>query len=335
MKAIFLGKFQPPHLGHVRSILKIAREYSKVTVGITKGVTKAVEYEEVKGIFDEVFQANKNIEILLINGTIEDSSANLDNLDFDVVISGNHKVLALLSAAGYATKFLPRTEGIGHSSSELRSITSSHNSISIQNRNIELKPSLMPTASLKPLEKVMPSHLSNIEKMILSDQIMKKPLIIDDKYNIVLDGSHRYAFLVKYGYKYAPVVKVNYSDESVFVGNHLRHRFIKDHKFMISKSEVVSRGVNEQLFEARTTRHFFPFRKKDYPTLLHVLQPGQKHDISYLLEDLSLAEEIAEDLDYIEEIDDELTVLGSYMQEQREVKEYLNLQIESMKKILG
>jgi hypothetical protein len=334
MKAIFLGKFQPPHLGHVRTILKIATEYSSVIIGITKGPTKAVGYEEVKGIFDEVFKFNENITTMLIDGTIEDSTASLDDLDFDVIISGNQKVLSLLSAAGYQTKFQPRSEGFGHSSSELRAISSSHNSISVRKSNLDLDVALVPTGSLKPLEKVMPSHLINIEKMILADQVMKKPIIVDDKYSIVLDGSHRYAFLVKYGYKYAPVVKVDYSDEAIFVGNHLKHRFLKDDRLLISKSEVVSRGVNEQLFDARTTRHFFPFRKRDYPTPLNVLEAGEETDISYLVQSLSLAEEIAEDLGYIEEINEELTVLNSYIQEQIEVKNYLNIQIEAMKKAL-
>ncbi|WP_077928372.1 ParB N-terminal domain-containing protein [Wohlfahrtiimonas populi] len=186
-------------------------------------------------------------------------------------------------------------------------------------------------SDLKPLEKVLPSHLDNIEKMLFKDGEMRRPLIIDEKYNVVLDGSHRYAFLVKYGFKYAPVISVQYDDESIFVGNHLKHRFLKDENFVISKSEVIYRGLNEKLFDARTTRHFFPFRKIDHSVLLRDLVQGSEKDISYLLQNISIEEEILKDMNYISEIDDELAVLSSYIQEQEDVKKYLSYQIEEMK----
>ena len=47
---------------------------------------------------------------------------------------------------------------------------------------------------LKPLEKVFPSHLKNLSKMILNDGFVKAPIIADKKHGIVLDGSHRYIF---------------------------------------------------------------------------------------------------------------------------------------------
>lgn len=51
--------------------------------------------------------------------------------------------------------------------------------------------------------------------MILKDNIIFRPLIIDNKYNIVLDGSHRYVFLQKHGYRYAPCCCRFYEDESM------------------------------------------------------------------------------------------------------------------------
>ena len=88
---------------------------------------------------------------------------------------------------------------------------------------------------------------------------MNRPLIIDKKYKIVLDGSHRYALLYSLGYKFAPVIEVDYSNESIFVGNHLHHRFLYDKKKRISKKEVINRALKGKLYNPRTTRHFFPF----------------------------------------------------------------------------
>jgi cytidyltransferase-like protein len=331
-KAMFLGKFQPPHLGHIRTITNMANEYSKIIVGITKGSPKMLDYNEVKKIFDDIFQHNNNVDVEIIEGVVEDNTVKLEDFDFDIIVSGNNKVLELLKSKGYKTSFQQRTDGVGYSSSEIRALSSAHNIISIDKQNIDLKVELVAVSTLKPLELVLPMHFKNIEKMVLSDRVMIKPLIIDDKYNIVLDGSHRYAFLIKYGFKFAPVIKVDYADESIFVGNHLKHRYVKDVNFLITKSEVISRGVNENLFNARTTRHFFPFRKNAYPTSLNSLEKGREKEISYLLADITVADEMKEDFGYISEIDEELKVLESYIKEQKEVKEYLALQINEMKK---
>jgi nicotinamide mononucleotide adenylyltransferase len=333
MKVLFLGKFQPPHLGHIQTIKKIAKDYSKVTVGITKGTPKVLKYENVKEIFVNIFDSTNNINVELIDGTIEDETSNLDKLDFDIILSGNHKVIELLKAKGYLTKFYERSQGIGYSSSELRSLKNINIDLVPESRKNSYDLEIVPTSSLKPLEKILPSHLKNLENLILKDQIMKKPIIVDGEYNVVLDGSHRYAFLIKHGYKFAPIIKVNYNDESIFVGNHLKHRYIQDRSLIISKSEVLTRGLSENLYPARTTRHFFPFRKEDLPVSLNTLKKGTNQDITYLIEDTDITSEIKKDLNYINEIDEELEILKVYIKEQNDVKDYLKIQIDAMKKI--
>ncbi|WP_449448236.1 adenylyltransferase/cytidyltransferase family protein [Thermomonas brevis] len=335
MKAIFLGKFQPPHLGHVRTILSVAKEFEHVIVGITMGEPQVIDYGEAKDIMQDVFAHNPKISVQLIEGTIEGGTSNIDSLDFDVVVSGNHKVLEILKERGYVTKFQPRTEGKGYSGSEIRGLIESKSSIYIENRTLGYDFKIVPTSTLKPLEKVFRHHFENIEKMIVADKIIFRPIIIDANNHIVLDGSHRYAFLVKHGYKYAPVISVNYADDSIFVGNHLKHRYLTDSSFVISKSEVIARALNENLFSARTTRHFFPFRKVDYPVALNQLEEGAHRNIDYLLDDSSLSHEIEADRKYIAEIDDELVVMNDYMREQQGVRKYLMRQIEEMEKISG
>ena len=332
MKAIFLGKFQPPHLGHIRTIQKLAKEFDKLIVGITKSKPFLIEYEEIKQILNEILELYTNIEIVLIDGSIEEETANISSLEFDIVVSGIHKVLDILSNKGYKTKFKERTEGIGYSGSEIRTLSHIVTKEAIDKTHQDNKVKLVLLSELKPLEKILPSHYKNIESMILNDGYIKKPLIIDNKYKIVLDGSHRYAFLLKFGFKYAPVIMVNYNDESIFVGNHLKHRYIKDKLFTISKKEVVSRALSEDLFNARTTRHFFPFRKIDYKISLKKLKQGKERDLSFLIQDITIKEEIDIDRQYIKEINEEIDVLKEYKKEQVEVKKYLKEQIKFMKK---
>jgi hypothetical protein len=331
MKALFLGKFQPPHLGHIQTIKNIAKNYSKVTIGITKGTPKVLDYENIKEILVNIFDSDNNINVELVDGTIEGNTSSLDKLEFDIILSGNHKVLKLLQLQGYLTKFQERSHGIGFSSSELRSLNNINSNLVPESRINDFKLEIVPTSSLKPLEKVLPSHLKNLENLILNDQVIRKPIIVDRDHNIVLDGSHRYAFLIKYGYEFAPIIKVNYNDESIFVGNHLKHRYIQDKSFVISKSEVISRGLNEDIYSARTTRHFFPFRKDDFPVSLDRLKKGIKQDISYLIEDITYNKEIDTDLIYIAEINEELEILKIYIKEQNDVKAYLKMQIHAMK----
>lgn len=333
MKAIFLGKFQPPHLGHIRTIIRLSKEYSKLTVGITQSNPSLMPFQEVKKILDEVLENFINIETVLIKGSIEGGTASITDLDFDLIVSGNHKVLNILEKQGFKTKFEDRTEGVGYSGSEIRSLAQMvNNDLILQKHKPKNIVELFPVSELKPLEKVLPQHYKNIEQMILKVGFIQKPLIIDKKFKIVLEGSHRYAFLLKSGYKMAPVIFVDYADESIFVGNHLKHRYLTDESFTITKKEVIHRALHEKLFDARTTRHFFPFRKNDCIVKLDDLSKGEERDISFLLQNISVEKEIKMDESYIKELDEEIDILKQYEDEQREVRNYLIQQIKMMKK---
>ncbi len=324
---LFLGKFQPPHLGHIRTILKIKDRYARLVIGITED-EKILKPNKIQDILTDVFREFENIEVVLIKGVVEQGTAKLPE-DVDVILSGNHKVLDKLSSK-YKIEFVERTEGIGYSATEIRNTMLGSKILSLKNSNVDLKMELIKIETLKPLELVLPSHLANIEAMIERDEIVKKPLIVDRKEKIVLDGSHRYAYLYGKGYEYAPAILVDYADEAIFVGKHLKHRFIKDEHFTISKVDVRQRAIHEKLYPPRTTRHFFPFRKEDFPIALEELKKGKNRDISHLLESISLADEIALDRGYINEIDEEIEVINRYLKEQRETKEYLLKQIEMM-----
>jgi hypothetical protein len=248
------------------------------------------------------------------------------------VVSGNKKSISILNAMGHRTVFQPRSVGIGFNSSEIRSLLNNNLKEHNTERNTQFNLEFEELSKIKPLEKVLPNHLANIESMILKDGLILKPLIIDKKYNIVLDGSHRYAFLLKFGYKKAPVIKVNYDDETIFVGNDLKHRYLIDKNLKLSKSKVIEAALNEKLLDARTTRHFFPFRKINFPVKLKKLIPGKLNNIDFLIEKTNIKNEIKKNLLYINEIDGELKILNNYIDEQNDIKTYLTNQVNLMKK---
>jgi len=182
---------------------------------------------------------------------------------------------------------------------------------------------------LRPLEKVFPRHLKNLAKLIEKDNIIKCPIIADKKTGIILDGSHRYAFFLSKGYKEVPVKFVDYNDENIRVGTHLMHRFLIRGSTNISKEEVIKRGLTGDLFSPRTTRHFFPFRKTDFIDLpLKKLEKGKPVDIKYLIAKVSAEEELRHDKGYLMELEEEIDEIIKYLEEIRQTKEYLKLQVE-------
>ena len=192
---------------------------------------------------------------------------------------------------------------------------------------------IAPVSKLRPLELVFPTHLKNLSKMILKDKIIKSPILADKKTGIVLDGSHRYVFFLKYGYKTAPVKFVDYDDENIRVGTVLMHKHIIEKDTNISKKEVIARGTSGNLYPPRTTRHFFPFRKPDISVPLSELEKCEKIDVAKYIAKASIQEEMDHNKKYIKEIEAEFDEVIRYLEEQRNVKKYLEEQIKEMKKI--
>jgi hypothetical protein len=183
---------------------------------------------------------------------------------------------------------------------------------------------------LKPLEKVFPVHLKNLEAMIDKDGFMLKAIIADKKTGIVLDGSHRYVYLLKNGYKEAPVRFVNYLSDDIRVGTRLEHRFFIDGTAGISKKECIYRALSGNIYPPRTTRHFFTFRKSDISLSLNTLKKDAPNDVSHLIANVDVSEELENNKKYLEEISEEISIIVKYISEISETKEYLLKQINLM-----
>lgn len=330
--AAFFGKFQPPHLGHILTIARLVSEYEYVKVIVTSDNEEFLEYKKVKETIEQACSFSPKVSVQIVNGSIEKGTADFSGLTFDIAVSGNRKVLAALAKLGFQTSFIERSKGAGYSGTIIKDLVRRQENLAeVEQSNYLSDLELVPMSSLRPLERVLPSHFANLEEMIFKDGFINKPLLIDSRHNIVLDGSHRYAFLLKYGFELAPVIKVNYDFESVFVGNRLRHRFVVDDQLKLNKDEIKTRALNEDLLPPRTTRHFFPFRKDDHPVPLDSLVRGVETDIGYLLDNVKLVDEIKLDEQYVDEIVEELVHLENYMNEQQNVHKYLSLQLEKMK----
>jgi hypothetical protein len=198
-----------------------------------------------------------------------------------------------------------------------------------------MKYKLVPVKNLRALEYVFPNHLKNLKNLIYKEKIITLPLIVENKHNIVLDGSHRHVFLAMEGFKLAPVHYVDYTNSHIRVGTHLMHRHLIEGPVNISKEEVIRRGLAGDLFPPRTTRHFFPFRKTDTIDVpLSKLEKGKPIDMNAHIAKVSIQDEINHNLNFVKEIEDETDELIRYLGETRQTRKYLLFQIEEMKKNL-
>ena len=185
---------------------------------------------------------------------------------------------------------------------------------------------------LIPLEQIFSTHLKNLEEMIDRDGFILKAIIADKNTGTILDGSHRYAYFLKKGFKTVPVHWVDYDDENIRVGTHLGHRFLIEYSTNISKNECKERALVGNLFPPRTTRHFFPFRKADISLPLDQLKQGSAEDVAHLVADVDISEEIAHNERYIDEINEEVKIIINYLSEMSQTEAYLAEQIVLMKR---
>jgi nicotinamide mononucleotide adenylyltransferase len=322
--ALFLGRFQPPHVGHLLTIRSLGDRYEKIIVGATESQPSVMPVPDVLEILRRLLPDSK-FDFIPVRGSVEDGTAVI-NCEFDVCCSGNFAVLARMAEKGYATEFVARSSDAIYSGTQERNAYVEKAIATAESRQDGPLTAfeIMDIAALRPIEKINPTHFRGIERDILSSGIMNRPLIADRKSLAVLDGSHRYAFLVKHGYQRAPVILCDYDDESIFVGNHLGHRFAHDEKKWISKQHVRATAISGKLYEPRTTRHFFPFRKTDHPTMLSTLTPSGERSIEHLIATILPAQEIAMNNEYIDELRAESSILQQYMDEQRDVLAWLN-----------
>lgn len=328
MKALFLGKFQPPHVGHIMTILKLADEYDEVIVGITDSYPKIISQKISHEILDKILSnSSNNIKVELVKGDFTKGTASIES-NFDVLCSGNEKVLEKGRELGYLTKFIERYNDRIYSGTNERKVLENNLKAPIgslyQIKTIKVE-------ELKPIERINRRHFESLEAQILECKVMKEPLIVDSSSMAVLDGSHRYAFCRKYNIKEIPVLLVDYDSELISVGTRLHHRIEIDDDLWLSKEKVRMTAHSGKLFNPRTTRHFFPFRK---PRLDIELKSDFKiiTPIDYLVSSNTSSEELKQNIDYIQEIELELDRIGSYINEQNRVKKWLQKQNEFITK---
>lgn len=115
MKALFIGRFQPFHCGHLEVIKLLCKEYEKVIIGIGSSQYKEMmdnpfSFDERKTMIQAALELEKirNIQIHAIPDIHDPPNwvAHVESLidDFDIVITNNSFTTNLFREKGYLVK---------------------------------------------------------------------------------------------------------------------------------------------------------------------------------------------------------------------------------------
>lgn len=108
MIALFSGRFDPPHPGHIIQVLRLLKKYNKVILVILDSKERFFPISYCVPIFKEIF-LDKNVEVesnLTHFGEI--TKEELGMFNFDVYVSGNLKVLRHIETLGRDVEYIER-----------------------------------------------------------------------------------------------------------------------------------------------------------------------------------------------------------------------------------
>ena len=121
--AFFPGKFQPVHMGHITSLMRIFDDYDKIIICITSDSPNILSYDERKKSFQSILSKFNKIEYFFL----ETALLNIEDITilpkFDICVSGNESVIDFMKSNNFKTRLLGRSQGVGHSGTQLRSIS--------------------------------------------------------------------------------------------------------------------------------------------------------------------------------------------------------------------
>lgn len=115
MIGIFPGRFQPPHIGHILTLMRVYDKYDKIIVAVTRftwwGQKPAIiEPEVAYEILKEIFRPLPKYEVILIDRGFNERTTFDDLPEFDVVITGDERIMKRLPSLGVKVDFVPRSK---------------------------------------------------------------------------------------------------------------------------------------------------------------------------------------------------------------------------------
>lgn len=104
---------------------------------------------------------------------------------------------------------------------------------------------------LRPHEETLSDRIEDVRVRIEETATVDYPILVDRQYHVILDGHHRFRALESHGTTYAPVVAVDYDNESL-VKLEARTNCPVDN---LTKQDVLRKGLSPDVFPPKSTRH--------------------------------------------------------------------------------
>ncbi len=118
-------------------------------------------------------------------------------------------------------------------------------------------------AKMRAHETINENRLDELKGIIVRNGYVDYPVLLDRDFNVILDGHHRAAALQSLELDRAPVIRVDYFDESVIVVEPRPNCPINP----LTKQDILRMGLSREVFPPKSTRHVlqFPEQRIDYP----------------------------------------------------------------------
>jgi len=113
---------------------------------------------------------------------------------------------------------------------------------------------LLKLNELRPHEETIPDYVKKLKAEILNDGVLIKPIIVDVKTKVILDGHHRHKIMQELGKDVIPVWLIDYKSDDV-------HVTAWESGKNITKQDVLNAGLTGKLLKPKTSRHMLRIKR--------------------------------------------------------------------------
>ena len=115
---------------------------------------------------------------------------------------------------------------------------------------VELVIQLVAVDQLRHIEGFSPRRVDWLADKIRRENIWNKPVVLDDKYNLVMDGQHRMEASKVLRLKNVPVIRFSYASVEIWS--------LRPGKYQFDWRTVVDRALSGDIYPYKTVKHRFP-----------------------------------------------------------------------------
>lgn len=138
---------------------------------------------------------------------------------------------------------------------------------------LNLRPVLIQIDQLKEHEDCDPAYLEELLEKIVRDGELKRPIIVDSRTMVILDGHHRFLCIKKLGKRYIPAYLIDYSRPEIEV-------YSWNNKEIITKERVIEAALTGKKFPPKSTRHMVKIGEElHHITYIEKIHPYPLHAI--------------------------------------------------------